>query len=460
VDRIIRLFVPVLATALVWTAVFVGVSSSEVSSKSTDAEEVTVAPRATVSATVERIEDSRSGFEPEPSRLRTCELLGPDSLPIPSTLSGMVVDNATGDTLFDAEASTPHPTASVVKIVTATAALRVLGPDHRLTTTVVAGGAGEIFLVGGGDVTLTRAPGSNYYDSEASLQSLATQTLEKLDRDNLETVVVRSDGSRYEDFPVWDSTWRSGSAALGFVAPVTALQVDGDRDQPLRRLSPRSMNPELRAIEWFAEVTRAAGPQLNVRVGQPDTAPPGAIVLAQVDSAPVGELIGIMLRDSDNSLSEVLAREVALSLGTTNIGSALLEGASLGSWEPSDGSVHGGSGLSSQTTLSHDVITRLLRDIDRDVELSAIRDNLPIAAQTGSLRNRYLAVSPELAGRVEAKTGSIQGTRSLAGYLLAEDGSELIFSFNASGAGVDNQSRDEIDRLLANVSRCGSNLVG
>ncbi len=459
VDRIIRLFVPVLATALLWSAVFVGVSSSAFTTESTYSDVDVVAPIVPVAAITQRFDDSGSGFGPEPDKLRTCELLGPDSAPVPTGLSGMVVDSATGDTLVDIEASSPHPTASVVKIVTATAALRVLGPDHRLTTTVVAGDTGEVFVVGGGDVTLTRAPGANYYTSVATLQSLAAQTLESLETDGSDTVVIRADGSRYDDFPTWDSTWRVGSAALGFVAPITALQVDGDRDQPAVRLSPRSMNPEERAIRWFAEALLAAESNRPVLIGEPGRAPADGRALGAVQSAPVRELVGIMLRDSDNALAEVLAREVALASQSSNIGSSLLAGAGLDALDLAAGGVRGGSGLSGETTLSHVVITDLLHEVSRDPALAVIRDNLPISGQTGSLRNRFISVSSELAGRVEAKTGSIHGTRSLAGYVRADDGAELVFSLNVTGNQLDNSSRDDIDLLLAEVSRCGANLA-
>ncbi len=115
--------------------------------------------------------------------------------------------------------------------------------------------------------------------------------------------------------------------------------------------------------------------------------------------------------------------------------------------------------MSESTTIPHEEIARLLIDINNDESLSVLKESLPVAGETGSLRNRFSTVSSELAGRIQAKTGSIRGTRSLAGYLEADDGSELVFSLNATGPGVDNSSRDDIDRLLAEVSRCGSNLA-
>jgi len=451
-DPVIRFIVPLLGTVLLWGGAFVGVTSIPPGDTS-DEVIVQVEPASVPQVQPLRLDESDSGFSSPPQKIRTCEIQHEAIDSFGASLSGVVVDGATGEELASFSPTASAPTASVVKLFTAVAALRVLGADHRFTTRVVEGQPGEVFLVGGGDVTLTRAPGRNYYDSESSLGSLARQVVDNA-RPGL-PITVRVDGTRYEDFPEWDSSWRSGSAALGFIAPVTAVQVDGDRDQPSVRLSPRSMNPEGRASNWFGEALRVAAPERQVVVGDPGQAPSDGRVLATVQSAPLHELIRIMLVDSDNSLAEVIAREVALAQDETTIGIAIADGVG----GIAGASIRGGSGLSESTTIPHEEIARLLVDINEDESLGVVRESLPLAGETGSLRNRFRSVSGELAGRIEAKTGSIRGTRSLAGYLLADDGSELVFSLNATGAGVDNSSRDDIDRLLAEVSRCGSNLA-
>ena len=451
-DPVIRFIVPLLGTVLLWGGAFVGVTSIPPGDTS-DEVIVQVEPASVPQVQPLRLDESDSGFSSPPQKIRTCEIQHEAIDSFGASLSGVVVDGATGEELASFSPTASAPTASVVKLFTAVAALRVLGADHRFTTRVVEGQPGEVFLVGGGDVTLTRAPGRNYYDSQSSLGSLARQVVDNA-RPGL-PITVRVDGTRYEDFPEWDSSWRSGSAALGFIAPVTAVQVDGDRDQPSVRLSPRSMNPEGRASNWFGEALRVAAPERQVVVGDPGQAPSDGRVLATVQSAPLHELIRIMLVDSDNSLAEVIAREVALAQDETTIGIAIADGVG----GIAGASIRGGSGLSESTTIPHEEIARLLVDINEDESLGVVRESLPLAGETGSLRNRFQSVSGELAGRIEAKTGSIRGTRSLAGYLLADDGSELVFSLNATGAGVDNSSRDDIDRLLAEVSRCGSNLA-
>ncbi len=199
-----------------------------------------------------------------------------------------------------------------------------------------------------------------------------------------------------------------------------------------------------------------------------------------------------MLVDSDNSLAEVISREVALSLdplgerGLTP-GEAVLEAvkavvdrshgmsADVSSVDVSeadvseadllDGAViHDGSGLSPLSALSPRSVLALLHIIERSPELEPVREGLPVAGESGSLRNRYQSVSRDLQGLVQAKTGSIRGTRSLAGYLESSEddgatGERLVFSVVLSGNRVSDASRGDIDRLLGALAQCGENLA-
>src|ERR1035438_2959413 len=67
----------------------------------------------------------------------------------------VVTDPVSGAVLWSSNGSSPARPASTAKLATAVAALAVLGPAARFTTSVVAGAtAGSIVLVGGGDPTL------------------------------------------------------------------------------------------------------------------------------------------------------------------------------------------------------------------------------------------------------------------------------------------------------------------
>ena len=68
-----------------------------------------------------------------------------------------VVDALTGRVLLDRLGRVPTIPASTQKLLAAAAALMVLGPRTRLTTRVMVSGQ-DLYLVGGGDPTLTAAP--------------------------------------------------------------------------------------------------------------------------------------------------------------------------------------------------------------------------------------------------------------------------------------------------------------
>ncbi|RCV47172.1 hypothetical protein DEF28_26905, partial [Marinitenerispora sediminis] len=86
-----------------------------------------------------------------------------DTVPGRGATSGLVVRSLTeGDVLYRREPGTPLIPASNAKLLTAAAALDVLGTDHRFATTVHAGAAprdgvvhGDLYLAGTGDPTMT-----------------------------------------------------------------------------------------------------------------------------------------------------------------------------------------------------------------------------------------------------------------------------------------------------------------
>jgi D-alanyl-D-alanine carboxypeptidase/D-alanyl-D-alanine-endopeptidase (penicillin-binding protein 4) len=403
---------------------------------------------------------ARQLFSPVPAqRVRTCEVSSPLFDQDQFVLRGEVLTSGESDVLWafgDADWVAP---ASVQKLFTAAAAWRVLGPDHRLVTSVWANSSGEAWLVGGGDPTITRSPGNNYYGAQHTLVELAQKTVSGMSEKGLPPIqVLHLDASRYDAFEQWDESWRKGSWSLGYVAPVTAVQVDGDRDNPALRLGKRSTDPEARAHGWFVDAVNSALPGSVVARGVRSVRD-DAIEVDRVESAPVSEMISIMLRDSDNTLAEVLAREVALAQGTTDFTQAIREGVGWATEDWPDMYFRDGSGLSSLNQLSARAITTLLRDIATDSELNALRDALPVSAETGSLQRRFQSAGSLAAGAVSAKTGSIEGVRSLAGYLDASDGEELTFSLNLSGAGVSDANRSEIDQLVEGLYLCGENLA-
>lgn len=94
-----------------------------------------------------------------------------------------------------------------------------------------------------------------------------------------------------------------------------------------------------------------------------------------------------------------------------------------------------GSGLSRQNRLSAAATTRVLRQmfISSPPVAKAFRESLAQPGRDGTLKKRLTA--PHIKDRVFAKTGYINGVRTLAGYVQTRSGQWLAFAFYYNGAG-------------------------
>jgi D-alanyl-D-alanine carboxypeptidase/D-alanyl-D-alanine-endopeptidase (penicillin-binding protein 4) len=89
-------------------------------------------------------------------------------------------------------------------------------------------------------------------------------------------------------------------------------------------------------------------------------------------------------------------------------------------------SLSDGSGLSSANLISPLAFTRLIRYIRGHPRYATFAPGLPQSGGVGNLRTRFLRTPLE--GRVRAKTGSITGVNTLAGYIERPDGKVLTFA--------------------------------
>ena len=168
--------------------------------------------------------------------------------------TGQVQDALTGDVLFDRAARTPGCPASNLKLLTAVAALRTLGPDHRFTTTVVAGPAAhQVVLTGGGDVLLgAGASDAGQVRGHAGLATLAAWTVDSLRAAGVTgEITVRFDDSLFSG-PALNPAWDLGDVAAGEVAPLSPLALNAARYDPAVTTGPRPRDPAAAAAAEFA----------------------------------------------------------------------------------------------------------------------------------------------------------------------------------------------------------------
>jgi len=402
------------------------------------------------------------------SRLRTCSVAGPMADPRLMTFMGQVVRYDDGEVLLDRGASTPARTASVLKILTAAAAVATLGPDFQITTSVYSGSApGSIVLVGRGDATLSRLPAGqeSVYKGAPKLDDLAAQTLANLP-DDAEITSIVLDASYWAAADRWDPSWARSEQTQGYHSEVTALQVDGDRANPTRQDSPRGTDPIRTAGDYFLAALRALDTEGVVAddvAFSTGTAIGGAAQLAEVKSQPLSALVRYMLLVSDNTLAEMLAR-ITSKQGALNGSAASLQQAipsALSTFGiPATGlTIKDGSGLSHLNAVPPATVNQLLREMVRGApNLDVVAAGLPVAGQSGTLAGRFAGANAAARGVVAAKTGWIDTAYTLAGTVTAHDGTVLLFTFYAIGDGIQGNAREALDTLTTAVYHCGDNL--
>ena len=108
-----------------------------------------------------------------------------------------VINVDTGEVLVDVRGTELTPSASVIKTLTAVAALQKLPAEYRATTQVLASPADPTTLVlkGGGDFTLSRlGPGeSSVYSKPPRIRQLARTALTQLPADTPINTIVLDD---------------------------------------------------------------------------------------------------------------------------------------------------------------------------------------------------------------------------------------------------------------------------
>ncbi len=170
-----------------------------------------------------------------------------------------------------------------------------------------------------------------------------------------------------------------------------------------------------------------------------------------------------MLAQSDNTVAEAMARQVAIAQGlpATFDGAAEAMTRVLTLWGlPADEfHIADASGYSHENQLAPSVLTSLLvrAASGKYPALAQIFDLLPVAGWSGTVTSRF--GKPDTAnarGMVRAKTGTLDGVNSISGVVQTADGAVLAFSVLAMDVPVRSSLAPEaLDRIVAKIASCG-----
>ncbi len=202
-------------------------------------------------------------------------------------------------------------------------------------------------------------------------------------------------------------------------------------------ISPTISNPTLFYATVLKEVLDSLGISVNGRpedcdnINNWDHKPSDFALLDKHFSAPLKDVLTVMLKRSQNLYAETFARALGLNAtgkGTFRAGKKVVEdvlenfGVPKGTYRYMDG-----SGLSRYDYISPDQILKILIAMRNSADWEIWYNALPVAGVDGTLRNRMKGSAAE--GNVHAKTGTISNVRALSGYVTTASGEMLAFSF-------------------------------
>jgi D-alanyl-D-alanine carboxypeptidase/D-alanyl-D-alanine-endopeptidase (penicillin-binding protein 4) len=431
-----------------------------------------------------------------------------------------ILDPATSNILLEVNPDKAFLPASVLKVLTTSAALEKLGPDFRYCTGVYTNGdigpdgtvSGDLILVGRGDPNLTDPYGEMF--EKPALPELA-EALKLLGICRIEGDIVGDDSYFDTNSPVKGKTPQELKALYG--APISALNVNNNilwvHAYPTRykqrvrvELEPQTSYFHIRnlAVTGSRRARRTISARLvrstntiivsgvlpssqtsspHILLEKPAEVAAGLLkdellkqgievqgkisaihyedtseaekktwrLLAEHQSPPLIRALEIINKKSQNLHAEMLLRTLGAEfkgVGTNEAGlqvvNEFLEGAGIDSEKIH---LNDGCGLSRENLVTPRFQTSLLQFLSKRYYFDLFRSTLAVSGTDGTLRNRLSAT--EVRGSIHAKTGTLNGVATLAGYMTTKSGRSLVFSIFANHAGAMARVKKTIDEICA-----------
>jgi len=357
-----------------------------------------------------------------------------------TAFTGAVLDAGSDTTIWSKNGDTGYMPASTTKLVTASNALSLLGPDTQLTTRIRSGSTkNRVIVEGAGDPSVT----------SAQLDSLASRTAAWLRAQTITYARVYVDDDIFPT-PTLAPGWKQ-SYVPASIAPVRGLV----RDQIA------NSDTSAEAARYYAVRLKAHGIATVGYYGRLD-ATAGSTVITSRMGAPLSTSVSRMLLNSDNEIAESLHKLVGVKLGqgATWTGARAAQTKQLTAQGLKATALYDGSGLSRSDRLS---ALQLARVMDRGLDARyratlwplQSAQAMPTAGRTGTLTSRFTTAASKCAvGKVWAKTGTLNDVVSLAGFTQGTDGRVKVFAFVVNGKSSTTTLKQNIDMLAATVNGC------
>jgi D-alanyl-D-alanine carboxypeptidase len=294
----------------------------------------------------------------------------------------IVIDEKTKQIVFEKNADSPRKPASILKLLSATAAYSYLEPTHRFTTSVWTGVNEKSIVIQG-----SLDPWISFNNLQAT--KMGRTSMPRIEYNSL-SALKKANSGPLKTLTVYYSKLYSQD-----IANINSFFLKRGVHATFKRVTSQE------AIDLSSEQ------------------------IVTSDSPELQEILAFTLLWSDNLLAERIARLASVAAGHSLDDSGVSQTFNqvfnnLGI-ESNQLVAKDGSGLSRENQMTAKQIADLLLKIRENEKLSALIEGLPIGGVSGTLRKRFLTTAPQAVGLVRAKTGRLYDTANLAGYIESGD---------------------------------------
>ena len=337
-------------------------------------------------------------------------------VPALSNPAMIVIDGSTGQIVYSKNIYSQRKPASVMKVLAGAVTLDYLDPQSFFNTTItIAPETRTVVIQGSLDPWISSNHSVARKMQRASLSHMGTSTL---------LAVKKANGGSLKNYKVIYNSLYSQD-----VVNLKAFWAK------------RGFKPVFKAV--------SSG---DAYAAQGD-------LVASENSPTVAEILDWMMLWSDNLLADRLAALAARAAGySPNIkGVDTIFRTVLAQYEIDDSKlvVADASGLSKKNRITAKLMGELLYKIRNEEKYALLHDSLPVGGVSGTLLERFTTTAPSAVGLVRAKTGSLNGTATLAGYVQSTDREYVFVTLAdniAKGTTALDKARAAIDRVLGRIA--------
>ena len=341
----------------------------------------------------------------------------------------MVYDLSADSILYNYGGRQTLRPASTMKLLTSVTALDLLGSSYDYRTYLyykgtIADGVltGDVWLVGGMDPL--------FDDTDMRIMA---ETLHRVGIDSISGRIVRDVSFKEEALLGEGWCW--------------------DDDNP--QLSPLLVSRKDEFADRFKEELQKCGIAVNAPITT-DRLPKDVLLICS-RSHRLSEVLEPMMKESDNLYAESMFFQLAATVGKRPATAAHARQVIKNTVTKAGVTgipyrIADGSGLSLYNYVTPELMVRLLRYayLKRDI-MAALYPALPVAGVDGTLKKRMKGGPAQ--GNVHAKTGTLSGISSLAGYCRAANQHLLAFCIINQGIMKNAEVRDFQDKVCEALCR-------